>query len=77
MLTKDPHNAPRLEFLEHLEGWVTAMPDEAPEKPALRQWISENVSKTLKTLKKPQQSEAELLLSVAKAHGGIIFLKEW
>ena len=77
MLLKDPHNSTRLQFLDHLEEWVNAMPDEAPEKPALRHWISENVSETLKTLKKPQESEEQLLLSVAKAHGGITFLKDW
>ncbi|KAI0089278.1 hypothetical protein BDY19DRAFT_135115 [Irpex rosettiformis] len=76
MLANDPHNAPRLEFLRHLEEWAAAMPDGAPQKSAVQQWATENTLKVLKTLRKPQSAEKQLLISIANANGGIDYLKD-
>lgn len=75
MLKHDEHNATRIEFLNQLDQWSAALSDTSQAQ-QVKAWAASQMSETLKCLKKPNKEEEKLFITVAKAQGGIDYLKD-
>jgi predicted acyl esterase len=75
MLDNDPHNAPRMDFLQKLSQWSTNLSDEMPDKAKIGPWTHEQMTRMSTMLKAPTKDEQQLLISLAKMHGGLGHLK--
>ncbi len=88
MLDKDLHNTPRLEFLDRLTSLTaglfkgttkatkTAKAKKVAAQRRIKQWVSNQSSRIAQSLKAPEKTEIELLISIAHKNGGIEFLQD-
>lgn len=75
VLMRDPSNVSRFRWLETFELWTTNQNSEALTS-RTKDWLSQQRSKIIATLKKPEKEEYKYLLTVAEAQGGLTLLED-